>query len=165
MSDAPDEIEVGASDGELRLWLAKESVRLGELRLAGILNNHQSVMNRLASILTWSTTTAIAAAAWMWQHMSAGPAIAGAFLVFAAGSAIAGLWPATWHHAGFSRSNLSSWQNTSELAYLENLAVSYEESAADNLRTAASSTQWLQRAWVCFGAAGAMAVLTAAFSR
>ncbi len=32
--EEPDGIEVGAADGDLRYWLAKEAIRQGEARLA-----------------------------------------------------------------------------------------------------------------------------------
>ncbi len=50
------EINVGQADGDLRLCLAVEAVRQGELRLAGQQANIQAGEVRATSVLGWSAT-------------------------------------------------------------------------------------------------------------
>ncbi|MBV9735420.1 MAG: hypothetical protein JO209_05880 [Acidisphaera sp.] len=142
-------IEVGASDqdGSIRYWIAKETVRQGELLLASQIAEMNSLMARASSILGWSVTIVLAlGAALAALHVPASSArdagLAGRFFVPVMLTAISSfvaavvcvfvLWPGRWHAPGHEPRWVASIPFPSELETLEAMGGGYAQAAARN---------------------------------
>lgn len=126
-------IEVGAADDELRLCLAVEAARQGELRLAGQQANLQAAETRATSVLSWAVTglTAMAVLALDQQHRTLVVPSA-VCLATCAVACISVLWPKEWHTTGYTKADLAKWKIESELDLRESLASGYETCTAEN---------------------------------
>ena len=96
-------IEVGAADGGMRLWVAKEALRHAELRLAAQTANLAAMEARVVAMLGWISAMALAVTGGLLSK----PALVlwpTALILFslmvAAGCCIRAIWPRIWHSAG-----------------------------------------------------------------
>lgn len=164
-TDGPDggSVEIGATDADLRLWLAKEAVRHGELLLASQLSNLTAMETRATALFGWSVPAILVLGAAALNARYTGPAIAAASLL--AGAAVAcayGLWPQKWSHAGYDPREILDEKLTSELEVLEAMAGGYAEGANLNKARLDHLAVCLRFAWACFIAspvAGGIALL------
>ncbi len=163
---APGLIEVGETGATLRLWLAREAVRQGELRLAAQTANLGALEARATSLLAWSTAALLAGAAWGVRGAHLGLLVApGLGLLATTLLCAAALRPRPWHGPGFTLSEMQARPAGSELEHLEWTAAGYESAAAENYLVAKRFSWLLRRAWLAFVAAAAAGVLGAAVSR
>jgi len=126
--ESPDawDIEVGATDGDLRYWRAKEAVRQGELRLAAQAAIRTALEARATAITGWAAVSLLAAtgAGFTAQEAAgfAGVTCAGLLLF---GAAIVGrhaVRPRDWAIVGYDPEVITSDQLGSELEVLESVA-------------------------------------------
>jgi hypothetical protein len=144
-------VEVGAVDADLRLWLAKEAVRNGELLLASQLSNLTAMETRATALFGWSVPTILALGAAALNTRYTGPAIAAASLLGGAAVACAhGLWPQKWRHAGYHPGEILNEKLTSELEVLESIAGGYAKGADLNNARLDQLADCLRFAWVFF---------------
>jgi hypothetical protein len=137
------EIEVGATDGDLRYWLAKEAIRQAELVLASQADSRRSFEARVTAILGWivATSALISAAALTAGSHRMAAASALAPLLIAAAVAIALIWPGWWGHAGHDPKIVVGLTFKTVLECLESMAGGYQNSIDAN-------SDWLLRASV-----------------
>jgi hypothetical protein len=156
-------VEVGATDADLRWWLAKEAVRHGELLLPSQLSNLTAMETRATALFGWSVPTILALGAAALNTRYTGPAIAAAsWLAGAAAACVYGLWPQDWSHAGYHPREILNEKLTSELEVLEAIAGGYAEGADLNKARLAHLADCLRFAWAFFIAslvAGGIALL------
>jgi hypothetical protein len=149
-----DEVDVGEAGDRLPLWLAKEAVRHGELRLAAQQSNLAAMETRATAIFGWSIPTILALGAAALSSRFTGAAVGAA--VCLAGSAIhcaVALWPQKWGHPGHNPNVLLDMQLSSELEVLEAVAGGYASTARLNDDRLIRFGAWLRTAWVLFIAA------------
>lgn len=143
-------IEVGAADGDLRLWLSTELMRQGEMRLVGQMGNLQAAEARATSLLGWSIAGLSALAVLAADKLHWAIAILPAVLLF--GCAIAclmALWPKKWHTAGYTADDIAAWKLDSELAIRESIASGYLTSAEENHHKMKRFSVSIRFAWIC----------------
>lgn len=160
----PSDIDVGADGAGLRLWLAKEAVRLGEVLLAAQQNNLVAMEARASSIFGWSVPSILGLGAVALHSPFAKAAAASAVCLFGAaiGCAIA-LWPRPWSHVGYNPKITLDWRLASELEILESIAQGYGDAASENDRRLVRFGTWLRVSWGLFvsgPAVGALGVVT-----
>jgi hypothetical protein len=177
-SELPSEIEVGATvdDGTLDYWVAKETIRQGELRLATQITSMNGIMNRATSILGWSVTISLALIAWLASNnISAVPgtlpnpanfpfvkaAIAVATCTLAAAlCCIPVLWPGEWRGPGHDPNLLRTATYGTEIEMLKAMACGYAQASALNARALGHLIVWLRAAWVFFVVSPAVGFIT-----
>jgi len=152
------ETEVGAAGGDLRYWLAKESLRQSEARLAGQATSIQAMETRATSLLTWSVTIGIALVAAMVDPHYRWPAL-GALgcALAAAASCVIALWPRPWFSGGHRPSELERLGHATELAFLEQMAMGNEAAAERNEARLRLFARLLRFCWIGLAAAPAVA--------
>jgi hypothetical protein len=144
-------IEVGATDDELRLWLAKEAVRHGELRLTAQQNNLAAMESRATSMFGWSIPTILALGTAALRSRYSGPALSAATcMVGTAVMCAVALWPQPWGHAGHRPPMLLNEQLQSELEVIESIALGYDQTADSNEARLTRFGEWLRVAWLLF---------------
>lgn len=154
------EINVGQADADLRLCIAVEAVRQGELRLTGQQANIQAGEARATSVLGWSAAglSAMAVLA-LDQERRILVAPSAVLLALCVVMCIAALWPKAWNTAGYTRADLAAWQVGSELELRESLASGYEESAAENRVQMDHFARCMMFAWVSLALAPVAGIL------
>lgn len=152
--EVEDDIGVAAESGKLRLWVAREAVRHGELRLAGQASNIQAMEAGATAVLQWSVGAMIGLLGFgakgdlpMLPMAVAGCCLAAAMLI-----SIRALWPKIWHHAGYSPQDLDDF-GRNELWTLESIALGYDKSVLGNHATISAFGQRMRWAWCAFAAA------------
>ena len=144
-------IEVGAADGTLRHWLAKEAVRQGEIAIGAQMAVIQSLATRATTLMGWSVTVASALAAAAISGPWTVPAsAAAAFMILSGLCAFIGLWPRDWKLAGHDSEWLLSGVLPSELETLESMALGSAAGIKQNARALRRFAFWLRAAWVFF---------------
>lgn len=161
-----EETEVGAIGGDLRYWIAKEAMRQSEMRLAGQATSLQAMETRATSLSTWSVTLSMAMVAAVAAERFFWPAVgAAAFALSTAGLAIFALWPRRWFAGGHRPSALDKLGHTTELGYLEQLAMGNEVAADRNEERLRDFARIIRLCWMCFAlapvAAGAILAVVA----
>ena len=127
--DAADTIEVGATEGTLRLWKAREAVRHGELRLAAQAAIRTALEARATALTGWSAVGLLATTAGLFTSLKDGnvPGALGsgaaAFVLLLAGAG--GIYvarPRAWNSAGYAPEEIldDPWQT--EMETLEAIA-------------------------------------------
>lgn len=163
------DINVGQADADLRLCLAVEAVRQGELRLAGQQANIQAGEARATSVLGWSAAglSAMAVLA-LDQERRILVAPSAVLLALCVIMCIAALWPKDWNTPGYTRADLEAWQVGSELELRESLASGYERCAAENKEQMDHFARCMKVAWVSLAlapVAGTVMILVLSASR
>ena len=157
--------EVGAEGGDLRYWLAEEGLRQGGARLAGQAANLQAMEARATSPLTWSVTVGIALVAAFVDARFRWPAFGALVLALAAAvSCVVALWPRAWHSGGRRPSELDRLGFSTELEFVEAMALGNEKAAERNETRLRSFALSLRVAWISLASAPAAAGLLAAAS-
>jgi hypothetical protein len=157
-----DEIDVGATDGDLRLWLAREALRQAELRLKGQADALAGFMGRASAVLGWIVAIGCLIAAGLVQSL--GHIVAGIFmaipLIMAAFCCASVMRPRTWNEYGYAPGLLLDSELGSELEEIESMVLGYAPGIAANDRTLVSTATTMQMAYWLFafapfaGAAG-----------
>lgn len=144
-------IDVGAADGTLRYWLAKEAVRQGEIGIGAQMAVIQSLATRATTLMGWSVTVASALAAAAISGPWTVPAsAAAAFMVLSGLCAFIGLWPRDWKLAGHDSKWILSGALPTELEILESMALGSAEGIKQNAGALRRFAFWLRGAWVFF---------------
>jgi len=161
-----NETEVGAADGTLRLWLAKEALRQGELRLAGQALTLQAMETRATSLLTWSVTVGVALVAASIDSRFRDAAVS-AFTcsTIAASACVWGMWPRSWRIAGQRFSDMERRALSTELEHLASMAQGVENAAEANEARVKRFASALRVAWVSVVAAPVVAAVVAGLGR
>lgn len=124
--DAPD-IEVGATEGDLRYWRAKEAVRQGEARLSAQAAIRTALEARATALTGWSAVSLLAATGAGFTAKDTagftGAACAGLALFGAAIVGIHAVRPRDWAMVGYDPEVIISDQLGSELEVLESIAT------------------------------------------
>lgn len=161
---AEETIEVGAVDGDLRYWLAKEAVRQGEGRLNAQAAIRTALEARATALTGWAAVSLIAAtgAVFTVQKSAAqlGAALAGIVLFIAAAIGIHAVRPRAWSMVGYDPLLITSDDLASELEVLESVAAGLSEGIqANNLRLNAMGRMLRAAGWLLIIApvAGAIA--------
>jgi hypothetical protein len=155
-----------AWDEEVLLWLAREMVRNGELRLAGQLSSLQAMEARATSLVTWSAGALVALAAGASQQRMMPLLLAASPLLLASAiCAGASLLPKNWHYAGMTPEELRGDPHPTERLNLEAVAGSLHLATLANDKTLERFATRLKRAWMLFLAAGAVGALAAVLFR
>jgi len=159
------DIEVGATEGDLRYWLAKEAIRHGEVHLQSQQSNLIAMETRAGAIFGWSIPTILGLGTVASQGHHPGAAIGSAVCLAGAACACAwALWPQKWGHAGYRPGILLSEKLPSELEVLESIAAGYDETATVNDARLSRFWRWLRMAWILFLASPLVGGLTLAFA-
>lgn len=162
-------IEVGAADGDYRLWAAKEAVRQGELKLANQTSTLAAAEGRAASLLTWSLGILTAIIAVMASHRRPDQLLMGTLtalpLIVAQFLCIRALWPKIWCESGYQPEEVMAWELTSELEALERIAIGCQVGIEENQKALSAFQICIRRSWCCFFAFApiALTVLAAHF--
>jgi hypothetical protein len=165
-SEQVEETEVGATEGDLRYWLAKEAMRQSEARLVGQAASLQAMETRATSLLTWSVTVSMALVAAATTERFFWPAIgAAAFALCTAALAILALWPRRWFTGGHRPSALDKLGHTTELGFLEQMAMGNEAAADLNEERLRRFAGLIRLCWISLALAPvvAAAILAAAW--
>jgi hypothetical protein len=121
------DIEVGATEGDLRYWRAKEAVRQGEARLTAQAAIRTALEARAAALTGWAAVSLLAAAgAGSTAKDAAGFAGCGCAGLVLFGAAIVGIHaarPRDWAMVGYDPEVITSDQLGSELEVLESIAA------------------------------------------
>jgi len=137
MSDKPND-DVGAVGRTLKIAMAHEAVRQGELQMAAQVNHLQAAETRAISLLGWTNAAALAGAALAASHnfqfaiwiiiLVASPALITIL------SCIAALWPSRWIGQGTDINWLldSVLDSDSELSNLTLMAKGYADAIKEN---------------------------------
>jgi hypothetical protein len=157
MNEATAEIvEWGASDGEYRLWVAKEAQRQGEMIFASQTADLSAAETRATSLIGWTVAGALAGAAVLAGHQNAHEnaviAVTGAPVIVAIAACAAALWPKPWARAGTDLAWMTTKQGPDdcELNTLEAMAAGYLKAAKENdLRLEAFAAK-MKIAWIAF---------------
>ena len=154
------EVNVGQADADLRLCLAVEAARQGELRLAGQQANLQAAEARATSVLGWSATGLSAMAVLALDQQRRVLVIPSAVLLaLCVIMCIAALWPKEWHAAGYTTDDLGAWRIGSELELRESLASGYKAAAEGNKQQMDHLARCMKVAWVSLALAPIAAIL------
>lgn len=153
-------INVGLADADLRLCLAVEAARQGELRLAGQQANLQAGEARATSVLGWSATGLSAMAVLALDQQRRMLVVPSAILLaLCVVMCVRALWPKMWHTAGYTGEDLAGWQVGSELELREALASGYESAASDNKARMDHFARCMVVAWVSLALAPLAGIL------
>ena len=121
------DIEVGATEGDLRYWRAKEAVRQGEARLTAQAAIRTALEARATALTGWAAVSLLAATgAGFAAKDVASLAGAGAAALVLFGAAIVGIHavrPRDWAMVGYDPELITSDQLGSELEVLESIAA------------------------------------------
>jgi hypothetical protein len=135
--DAPD-IEVGATEGDLRYWRAKEAVRQGEARLSAQAAIRTALEARATALTGWAAVSLLAATGAGFTAKDAagvtGAACAGLVLFAAAIVGIHAVRPRDWAMVGYDPEVIVADQLGSELEVLESIAAGLSPGIQDNNR-------------------------------
>ena len=119
-------IEVGATEGDLRYWKAKEAVRQGEARLTAQAAVRTALEARAIALTGWAAVSLLAATGAGFAARDAagliGTATAGAILFAASALGIHAARPRDWTMVGHDPSVIKSDPLGSELEVLESVA-------------------------------------------
>jgi hypothetical protein len=137
-SDEAEDIEVGASGGDLRYWRAKEAVRQGEARLAAQSAIRTALEARATALTGWAAASLLAAAAAgfgtrTWPERAAITAIAMS-LFGAAVTCIHASRPRDWAMQGYDPTVILDDTLGTELETLESIAEGLSPGIQDNNR-------------------------------
>ena len=147
------DVEVGATDGDLRYWRAKEAIRHAELNIGSQTANLASMESRATSILGW----AIAGVTVLVAVVITGPfraaALAAAFSLFVATLfSILGLRAKDWGVVGYNPRKLLEDTHSSELEVLESFGRGYAETIDKNEGILRNFSICLTVAWAALAA-------------
>ena len=134
--DEPGAIEVGAVEGELRYWRAKEGLRKGESRLSSQAAVRTSMEARATALTGWASV-ALLAVAGAWFSAKGMPARGGlgsaALVLFAAaGIGVHTARPSVWSLVGYDPSVITTDRNETELEVIESVAVGISKGIQEN---------------------------------
>jgi hypothetical protein len=119
-------IEVGAAEGDLRYWRAKEAVRQGEARLTAQAAIRTALEARATALTGWAAISLLAATGAGFTAKDtagrAGAAGAGSILFVAAIIGIHAVRPRDWAMVGYDLAVISADRLESELEVLESIA-------------------------------------------
>jgi hypothetical protein len=126
-SSSTSDIEVGATDGDLRYWRAKEAVRQGEARLTAQAAIRTALEARATALTGWAAVSLLAATGAGFTAKdaagSAGAGAAGVALLIAAIVGIHAVRPRDWAMVGYDPEVITSDRLGSELELLESIAA------------------------------------------
>lgn len=155
--------EVGADGGDLRYWLAKEALRQSEARLAGQSATIQAMETRATALLTWSVTLGVALVAAAVDPRFRWPAFGALlFALVTAVTSVMALWPRGWFSGGHRPSELDRLNLTTELEFLEHMAVGNEEAAERNESRLRTFARHIRLCWLSLAAAPMAAAILVA---
>jgi hypothetical protein len=167
-ASSPPGIEVGATEGDLRYWRAKEAVRQGEARLTAQAAVRTALEARATALTGWAAVSLLAAAGGTFAAkdaaQSAGAACAGLLLFVAATIGIHAARPRDWAMIGYDPEVITADQLGSELEVLESIAAGLSPGIQANNRRLNSMGRMLRRAGgmlIAAPALGAVAYWTA----
>jgi hypothetical protein len=162
------------NDGNYGYWLAKETVRHGELRLGTQISSMNGMMSRATSILGWGVTISLALGGWLGANSVAAASgkpsdpvnfqvLIGALAValstfFSAVCCIPVLWPGRWYGPGHEPKLLLDAPCESELEMLQAMALGYRNASARNVVALGRLILWLRAAWLFFVASPAAGI-------
>jgi hypothetical protein len=156
-------IEVGETEGTLRLWRAKEAVRQAELTLAGQEKIKTALEARSTAMTGWAATAFLAAAGAAvaaQDHDARVAAIAaGVPLAITALACIAANRPRGWTMPGLDPDLLLAAQEPTELEILERVAKSLGEGIFLNDKRLNNMVPLIRRAGWALSIAPAVAVV------
>jgi hypothetical protein len=137
-SSSTSDIEVGATDGDLRYWRAKEAVRQGEARLTAQAAIRTALEGRATALTGWAAISLLAAtgAGFTAKDMagSAGAGAEGVVLLIAAIVGIHAVRPRDWAMVGYDPQVITSDRLDSELELLESIAAGLSPGIQTNNR-------------------------------
>lgn len=155
-------IETGATGVDFRLWLATESRRQAELRLASQAATLSAVEARATSLLSWSSGAALAMVAVISQGRLVAPALmVAAAMLSAAICCIVALWPRPWCAPGYDFDQLQAPNFSSELEIAEWTAAGYATGIQANLARLLEFNRIMRTAWQFFALAPAAGLVMA----
>jgi len=157
-------VEDGATEAKLHLWLVKEAMRQGEMRLTQQLEVANRARERATSLLGWSAAASAGLVAVAvqspWRNLALFPAFA--FVVCGLCCVIA-LWPRGMTSPGGYAAWLLKGPHPSEREVLEAMAKGMVETEAKNATAVSATIYPLKCAWVLFVTAALLGVLLTAF--
>ena len=147
------DIEVGAVDGELRYWLAKEAARQGEGRLNAQSAIRAALEARATALTGWSAVSLLAATGAVFTVVNTparlGALAAGSVLFIAAILGIHAVRPRPWSMVGYDPLVIVHDTLTSELEVLESIGAGLSEGIqANNLRLNAMGLMLRWAGWL-----------------
>jgi hypothetical protein len=158
------EIQVGAVEGDLRYWRAKEAVRQGEARLTAQAAVRTALEARATALTGWAAVALLAVTgAGFSSHNPAsiiGAFVAGILLFCAAVIGIHSVRPRDWAMLGYDPSVITSDRLGSELEVLESIAAGLTPGIQANnerLNSMGSSLRWTGRLLIAAPVFGAIA--------
>ena len=147
---AEAEIEVGATDRDLRYWLAKEAVRQGEARLTAQNTTRTALDARATALTGWAAVGLLATAGASFTARD-DPAFLGAttaavVLFVAAATGIYAARPRSWSLIGYSPDLIRGLASTlmTELEVLEAIAGGLNDGITINNRTISQTSRLLR---------------------
>lgn len=153
------ETEVGRHGAALRLWVAAEAVRHGEMMLAGDKESIAALEARATAMLGWASAAAAALGVWAGNAQPWAPVLWALLPLGAAAClAIVVLWPGQWYYAGYGYQVLTARGFATELAHQEATAFGYDDAHAKNLKRLRRKAAALRGAWAALAIAGGVAV-------
>lgn len=165
--NAPETIEVGATDGDFRLYKAKAIREAAEAYLLGQERSYSATEARATNLLGWTIAGAVALASRM---LIAGftPSLFAAtcFLFFSAVCSCSVLWPGVWHTIGFVPGEEDAWRLLddtkveTELSFNECLTQSYAAAIVGNRKVSKRAGGRMRKAWLLAFSAAPVALLT-----
>lgn len=159
--DPAGDIELGATAGDLRYWLAKEALRQVESQKKSQTDVYASFSNRATSILGWAVTGLSALGAAIVTGNFVFVSLAAAFpLLVAGGLSIYVLWPKKWFDAAWPADWLLQTSLTSELEVLEAMASGGQATMTADSRKLDGSAKAVAVAYACLASAPVVALLT-----
>lgn len=129
-------IEVGAVEGELRYWRAKEAIRQGEARLAAQAAVRTALEARATALTGWAAVSLLAATGAGFtatETRSFLAALAASIVLFtAAAIGVHAARPRNWAMVGYDPSVITTDPLGSELEVLESIAAGLSPGIQDN---------------------------------
>jgi hypothetical protein len=153
-------VHLGAAAARLPIWLARQAVRNGELRLGAQQDNLVAMEARATSIFGWSVPSILGLGALGLHSPFVKAAIAAAVcLLGAAIGCVVALWPRPWGHVGHDPKEMLEWELPSELEILESIALGYGNEVLKNDRHLERFANWLRVSWILFIAGPVMGAI------
>jgi hypothetical protein len=149
--------DVGATDGALRLWTAREALRQAELRLKGQADALAGFMTRASAVLGWIVAIGCLVAGGLLQLPGTGRIFAGISmaipLTMAALCCASVMRPRLWGELGYRPLLILDGQLKSELEEIESMVLGYAPGIEANDRVLISIATTMQIAYWLFAAA------------
>lgn len=148
-ADTQETIEVGAADGEFRLYKARATREAAEVYLLGQERSYSATEARATNLLGWTITGVVALTSRMLISGFDRPLfVATAFLFLSSVFSCSVLWPGVWHPAGAPPEEFANWSVQTELELQEWVAAGYAGAIAANRKVARRACYKMRAAWV-----------------